>query len=42
MYAQIAENISEDTIRQKMLKLMHKILDEKGLKYVQFDVNFVE
>lgn len=42
MYAETAEGASRNFIREEMLKQMRKILQEKGLGYVQFYVNFVD
>lgn len=42
MYAQTAAGTSKERIREEMLGQMHRILEEKGLGFVQFYVNFVE
>ena len=42
MLAEISEGASEFLIRKEMLIQMKKILNEKGLKYVKFLINFVD
>ena len=41
MVAEIADDSLQETIRSEMLRQMKMILEEKGLGYVQFYVNFV-
>lgn len=41
MVAEIADDSLQETIRNEMLRQMKMILEEKGLSYVQFYVNFV-
>ena len=41
MVAEIADDSLQETIRSEMLRQMKMILEEKGLSYVQFYVNFV-
>ena len=42
MLAEISEGASEFSIRKEMLIQMKKILNEKGLEYVKFLINFVD
>lgn len=42
MLAEISDTASEDEIRGEMLRQMKAILNEKGLKFVQFYVRFVD
>lgn len=42
MLAEISENASESELCSKITKRMEKILDEKGLGYVDFHIIFVE
>lgn len=41
MLAEISDGSLQETVRNKMLRQMKTILEEKGLGYVQFYVNFV-
>ena len=42
MYAETTEDADKSYIEKEMLKLMQKILTDKALKYVKFQVHFVE
>lgn len=42
MYAQTANGVSREWIHKEILKMMHTILEEKNLAYVQFYINFVD
>ncbi len=42
MYAETESQEQQETVRKEMLRQMHRVLEEKGLGFVQFYIRFVE